>query len=123
MTWLPLMVLGATGVLLRYVVDSWFVTGPDAFPTGTLMINTLGSLIAGFLYGYGFEQERLTSALRIGLLVGFCGGFTTFSGFAVQLIQQIESGRIAMAWIYGLMTPVLCLASAYVGLSFARHFL
>lgn len=122
MVWLSVVGFGVIGVSLRFAIDSWIANWAFSFPIGTLLINILGSLAAGFVYRYGFEQEQLSLTLRLGLLIGFCGGFTTFSGFALQLVQQLQAGRFAPALIYSAGSPILCIFAAYGGIFLARLF-
>jgi fluoride exporter len=120
MVWISVLSFGVLGVASRFALDSWIANGAYSFLIATLVINILGSFIGGLVFAYGYEMELLSPHLRIGLLIGFCGGFTTFSGFALQLIQQIQNGKISPALIYGLSSPVLCVIAVYAGLQFAR---
>lgn len=88
---------GGLGSVVRYLLGQWisnkFVT---LFPLGTFTINILGSLCIGFLFVYlsKFEYAKLF------LIIGFCGGFTTFSTFSADAIQLIRNNQPIIAFFY-----------------------
>lgn len=63
---------------------------PHTFPWSTLIVNIVGSLILGAIVGYDMMSDRLHSSIKGFLVIGFCGGFTTFSTFSFQALQQLE---------------------------------
>ncbi len=114
---------GALGSMLRF-----WITGTVAeftglrFPWGTLLINVLGSLIIGLVAGLTLVPERLGwhPDMRIFLMTGFCGGFTTFSAFSLQTIELLQSGEAAAASAYIVASVILCVAAAWAGLLLGR---
>src|ERR1700748_2717071 len=94
-TWGAVAVGGALGSLARFWLAAWVImlTGPR-FPWGTLLINVVGSFVIGVVAGYTITAARVTMHpdLRIFLMVGVCGGFTTFSAFSLQTFELIQSG-------------------------------
>jgi CrcB protein len=114
---------GAIGSVARF-----WMTGTVAeftglrFPWGTLLINVLGSLIIGLVAGLTLVPERLGwhPDVRVFLMTGFCGGFTTFSAFSLQTIELMRSGEIAAAAGYTIASVVLCVAAAWAGLLLGR---
>ncbi|WP_295940385.1 fluoride efflux transporter CrcB [uncultured Alistipes sp.] len=94
---------GAAGSIARYLISYTMMTGYSllGFPAGTFTVNALGSLLIGILL-------EATSSQTVGwlLIVGFCGGFTTFSAFSADAV------RLLRADCYGA-------AAAYIGLSVA----
>src|SRR5688572_15111671 len=94
---------GLAGVLCRYGVDVLAIRWLPTLPWSTLAINLSGSLIAGLIFGLGSERDPL----RLGLLVGFCGGFTTFSAYAVQSVLLAERGAWGQSLLYLFGGPAL----------------
>ena len=86
----------ALGANARYFVSLW-IGGRlgTAFPYGTLVVNASGSLLLGFLVAAAAHYFILSPQLRLLLMVGFLGSFTTFSTFAVESISLWQNGR---AW-------------------------
>lgn len=113
---------GAVGAVLRY----WVSTGVYAFsgrgfPYGTLAVNVLGSLVMGFLFVWLLERLSNDLTLRAFLLIGLLGAFTTFSTFSVETLNLIESGQLARALANVLLSVVLCVAAAALGVLLARQ--
>lgn len=109
-------IFGLTGVWLRFLADQAGARiFPGSFPAATLMINTLGSLVAGAFYAWLIEKQGLAPELRTGLLVGLLGGFTTFSAYSLQSWNLLRSGETAMALTYWIGSPVLGLIAAALG--------
>lgn len=115
-------VFGALGCLARYLSSSWihsFAAGP--IPFGTLAVNTIGSLLIGLLMGGDLHHPLIGGNLRIGLAVGFLGGFTTFSTFSYETVRLLENGSVGAAFFNVLFNVVLCLLAAWVGIVLARQ--
>ncbi len=108
MTWVAICIVAAVGAPLRYLVDSWVTKraardGARPFPWGLLVVNCTGSILAGVVLA-------LTSGdLRVLLLTGFCGAFTTFSGFAWETDRLWSVARTSFWWAVVVM-PVACTA-------------
>ena len=112
---------GTLGVLSRYGIDTLIERRSDAvFPWATFLINVSGCLAVGFVIAALVDRHRAPAWLRTGLVLGFCGGFTTFSTFAQESLDLLEEGshRIALAAVGG--NVVLGLAAVYVGARLGR---
>ena len=114
----PVVLIGAGGALgsnLRYGVGHLLsqVAIPIPIPIATTAINILGSLILGCVAGSTTDRTQSTYLL---LGVGLCGGFTTFSTFSLELVEQIQSGKIGLALIECVLNVVLGVAALYLGL-------
>lgn len=119
--WIGIAFWGAIGVLSRYAIDTWVSKCSLHQPMiGTFLINTFGCLVAGFLIGLSPHKALAEDSLRLGLIIGFCGGFTTMSGFSIQVIQLANSGRFTHSLLYAVGSPLVCLISVIAGLSLAR---
>ena len=113
---------GAVGALLRY----WISIGVYAligrgFPYGTLVVNVLGSLLMGFLYIWLLERVTAGVVVRAFLLIGVLGAFTTFSTFSMETLNLMEAGQFARALLNILLSVVLCIAAAALGVMLARQ--
>ena len=110
---------GGLGAVCRYIstthIGALFGT---YFPFGTLFVNTLGSLLMGFIMGsLVFLMEK--TGLRL-LTVGFLGGFTTFSSFSLETVTLLEGGSFFYAALNIAANLGLCFLAAFLGLSLAR---
>ncbi|MCO6413292.1 MAG: fluoride efflux transporter CrcB [Thiogranum sp.] len=113
---------GALGALLRY----WMSTGVytimgRSFPYGTLTVNVLGSLLMGFLYIWLLERTIGGAAARAFLLIGLLGSFTTFSAFSIETLNLMEGGEFLKALVNMLLSVILCIAAAALGVLMARQ--
>lgn len=83
------------------------------FPWGTMIINVLGSAVIGVVAATALSPSRtiLSPELRIFLMVGFCGGFTTFSSFSLQTFELLRDGRPAAALANAVASVGLCIAA------------
>ncbi len=114
---LSLLVAGAIGAPIRYVVDELVrerVGG--TFPWGTLVINVGGSLLLGVVTGLAL-YHGLGPIPKAAVGVGFCGAFTTFSTFSYETIRLVELGSLRPAIGNALASVVAGLAAAAVGLA------
>jgi CrcB protein len=113
---------GALGALLRYWVSSgiYAIAGRD-FPYGTLAVNVLGSMAMGFLYIWLIERVPGGVAMRAFLLIGLLGAFTTFSTFSVETLNLVEAGQVGRAVLNTLLSVVLCIGAAALGVMLARQ--
>ncbi|MBV6639744.1 MAG: fluoride efflux transporter CrcB [Cyclobacteriaceae bacterium] len=90
---------GFLGSVLRYAVYVWSLGWNVHVPSGTLLVNLLGSLILGLLFGLFARHSSLNWELF--LMTGFCGGFTTFSTFSLDLLKMVRENMLSQALIYG----------------------
>ena len=106
---------GAIGSVARYLLGGMVQRlGGIAFPIGTLAVNVTGSFLAGFLLRY-FMNHQTQPLLRGTLIVGFCGGFTTFSAFTAETMGLVEGGAYGRAATYAAASVALSLAAAFAG--------
>ena len=114
--------LGAiVGANARYILSRYAakVLGP-AFPYGTLLINVAGSFIVGWFMIWTTERVLVDPRWRLLVIVGFCGGFTTFSSYAFESMAYFEQGQWALMATNILSNNVLCLVAALAGIAVAR---
>ena len=113
-------ILGVVGVFLRYGMDTLLKEYSVSFPLGTLVVNLLGAFLAGVIYVMGPERGLFPEWVKTGLLVGLCGGFTTFSAYVLQSFLLLEERKPAVALLYLFSSPVLGLLFIYAGVLIAR---
>ena len=113
---------GSLGAVSRFWVSSttyqWLGV---AFPYGTLAVNLLGSLVMGFLSVLLVYRFQISEEIRIGLLSGFLGSFTTFSTFAIDTLELGMDDSLSKAMIYILLSVLLCVLGALAGLLAAKQ--
>ncbi len=111
---------GAAGSVLRYLIGGRVQhLAPHGFPIGTLFVNVMGCLLIGILIRQ-FMNIQTNIQLRALLVVGFCGGFTTFSAFSMETVGLIEGGEYPRAIAYVTLSVALCLTATFAGMSAMR---
>lgn len=121
---LSLVFVGAgTGGVTRYLLALWLNPLLAEVPLGTLAANVLGCGAAGALIGVLAEYTSLDMTLRPLLMAGFLGGLTTFSSFAVEVVQNLEAQRPLLATAIVCLHVGASLAAAIGGLMAARALL
>lgn len=116
-------VLGGLGCISRYLVTLWSqLMFGRGFPHGTLLVNFSGSLLLGLLLSVGIRSFPISTELRLGLSIGFLGGFTTFSTFSYQTLLLLEEGSYWSAGVNVFLNLSLCLLGAFVGVIIGRQF-
>lgn len=107
---------GGLGSSLRYLIGKLLNTTNSNFPSGTFVVNVVGSLLMGLILGYLAKQHQVSDHYTLALATGFCGGFTTFSAFAIENQQFLKSGDLTSFFIYTLSSIVLGIGAVFLGL-------
>lgn len=104
---------GALGSIARYLLSSGLLAGCTlcGFPMGTFAVNAVGSLLIGLLLATLSSQTATWL-----LIVGFCGGFTTFSTFSADAVRLLRDGCYGPAALYIGLSVVVCIAFAALGM-------
>lgn len=112
-----LIVFAGSGIggMLRYTVQYFLNTKPNAFPTGTFLVNIVGCFCIGILYMLSEKAAWMNTEWRLALATGFCGGFTTFSAFAMENVSLIRAGNYGLFALYVLLSIVLGILAAFAG--------
>jgi fluoride exporter len=114
---------GALGSVARYWLAAFVagLTGPY-FPWGTLLINILGSFVIGWFGAWTGSNGAVDVPpdIRVFVLVGICGGFTTFSSFSLQTLELLYAGEMLRAGSYIVGSVVLCLVAVWGGVALGR---
>jgi CrcB protein len=110
---------GALGSICRYLLGAFVQRTLHIFPAGTFVVNVLGCLAIGWLYQAFPPGEGHTNISALAI-VGFCGGFTTFSTFSLETIGLINGGEVAKALTYVALSAVTCVAATALGMRLGR---
>lgn len=114
---------GGIGAAARFMVSSWIYSHTStSFPWGTYVVNFVGSLAFGVLFVAIFANQPQREILRLLVLVGFLGAFTTFSTFSFETVRLMESGLWGLALANIVASVVSCVMGAWLGMGVARLF-
>jgi len=118
--WLVIGAFGFIGTIVRYAVQGGAqrLLG-SAFPYGTLAVNVTGSFLVGFLATLMLERAFVSPLWRTGILIGFIGGFTTFSALSYETFELIRTGDPARGALNLAANIVLGLAAVWAGYALA----
>lgn len=116
---------GLLGSVTRYLLQGWVQqqAGGDAFPSGTLAVNVLGSLALGFVLRVATGTTLVSPELRAGAAIGFCGAFTTMSTFGYETTTLLAAGDFRRAGLYVAGTVLGCVAAIVAGAALANRLL
>lgn len=119
-----MLLIGAGGFLgsvLRYGSGQMMLKMfTSNHPIGTFFVNIVGSLLIGLIFGMSEKGATLTMNWKLFLAVGFCGGFTTFSTFAFENLNFLQSQQFMLSFLYISASLVLGLAAVYLGFWIAK---
>jgi len=104
---------GLVGSVLRYLVSLVPLRHASGFPLVTLSINVLGAFALGLIMAAVGKSSAIDPRALLFLKVGVCGGFTTFSTFALEAQSLLRLGRPYIALLYALLSVVLCVLAIY----------
>jgi CrcB protein len=112
------------GAVARFLVSVLFVSQfGNAFPWGTLFVNVTGSFAIGFYAALTGPDGRLfvSARQRLFVMVGICGGYTTFSSFSLETLRLVQSGNVQTALVYLLVSAITWIASVWLGYALAAR--
>jgi CrcB protein len=119
--WLVLFAGGGIGAVSRFALALWIDarTTPQ-FPWGTFAVNALGCFTIGLLATLADLRGMVPPALRLFLVAGLLGGFTTFSTFGLETWRLVEEGRWPVAVAYAVSSVALGVVAVIAGVVIAR---
>jgi fluoride exporter len=123
-TFLFIVIGGAIGTLARYLISVAALPFSQNLPWGTIWINIIGSFVIGLFGTLTLAHGRfpVSENARLFVMVGLCGGFTTFSSFSLQTLDLMRSGATVRAAINVIASVVLCIAAVAAGHLIAAYF-
>ncbi|MDV3103601.1 fluoride efflux transporter CrcB [Thermococcus waiotapuensis] len=111
---------GVFGTVARFYITGILPVYRD-FPVGTLTVNSIASLILGYLYGLVFWGFEVPPEWRAGLGIGFCGALSTFSTFSYETFSLLREKEYFMATLNVLANVIITVALIFVGFLLARR--
>ena len=112
---------GGLGSIARFFISKGMENlFGSSFPFGTLTVNVAGSFILGWFFTFFVERPEINSSLRLGLIVGFLGAFTTFSAFSFESLQMLLNGAFFNAIFNVILNLVVCIGMCYIGILMAK---
>ncbi|MFK8075912.1 MAG: fluoride efflux transporter CrcB [Granulosicoccus sp.] len=114
---------GALGACCRYSMSLLLADPVKSVPLATLSVNVLGALIAGFVVTILFSRGLIPGALQLFIVVGFLGGFTTFSAFSVESLRLLQTGSISIAMANIFLNVIGSLLAVMLGAFTAAKFM
>lgn len=122
MFYLGIMLAGGCGALLRYSLGRAMLAQQwTSLPLGTLLANIIGSFLMGYLSWMLIHKWQLPTEVQVIVLVGFLGGFTTFSAFSNEVVTMIQNGFNFRAIAYVAMSVFLSILMCLLGLMLAKN--
>lgn len=122
MDYLIVFLGGGVGSTCRYGVNMlstrWFGTG---FPVGTLSINLFAALLMGMVVEFAFTKGNLSPHLKLLLTTGLLGGFSTFSAFALEIVELFQRGQTTAAVGYAVVSVIVGAAAVVLGMWLVRQ--
>jgi CrcB protein len=110
---------GGIGSIMRFLV-SRIPLAQSSFPWATFIVNIAGCLMIGLLIGLSVKHQFLDAHMKLLLVTGFCGGFTTFSTFSAENVHLYQAGNYFMLALYVLLSVIIGLAAVLLGLALSK---
>jgi fluoride exporter len=104
---------GALGSVARYIIGQFISS--KYFPYGTFLVNSVGCFVIGCFMALSLKNESFTNNYKLFLITGFCGGFTTFSAFAIENLQLLQNAKLYTALTYSLLSVVVGIVCTFIG--------
>ena len=121
-TLLAIALGGAAGSVARYLLGRAVQRVTHVgFPVGTLVVNVIGCVVIGVL-ARQFLNDETRPVLQASLMVGLCGGFTTFSAFSLETLGLIQAGNWPRATAYVVASVLLCIGGTVLGYQLGARF-
>ena len=117
-----IMIGGAVGAAIRFIISNgiYNLLGRE-FPYGTFTVNVIGSFFMGLLTVVLIERGEFDPVIKLAILVGFLGSFTTFSTFSLDTLTLINDGALLRAFLNMIGSVVVCVSAVWLGMLFAKH--
>ena len=111
---------GGIGAILRYLLSLISFSNKGGFPVATFLTNILGAFLIGVIVGFAIHGKKPDERLVLFLKTGVCGGFTTFSTFALESSNLLSSGKLLMGILYMCLSVTFCVLAVMAGEAISR---
>jgi len=112
---------GGIGSIARFLCQKYiYAFSPHPFPFGTFLVNILGCLLIGIFYAIAEKGNLSSPEMRLLLMTGFCGGFTTFSSFSLENITLLRAGEYLYFLLYTLGSVVLGFLATFFAIAMVK---
>lgn len=115
MNWLLVFLGGGLGSLVRFGIGAFMEKQSSHFPLGTFVANALSCILLGLLMAMLLQNEENNPSWKYLWMIGFCGGFSTFSTFTGETFRLLQDGEAVLALLNVLVSVLVCLVCFYVG--------
>lgn len=110
---------GGIGSVIRYLISYFFNKYQTTFfPWPTFIANSLGCFLIGLFFAYTLKNNVQSETLKLLLITGFCGGFTTFSTFSLENLQLIQNQNYTLAITYTIASLLIGTIAVFLGFKF-----
>ena len=111
--WLAVFIGGGLGSLLRFVISKAMNPSSISFPWGTFVVNLLACVVLGLGWVWLSRKTTASESFQLLVMIGFCGGFSTFSTFSLETFRLLENGQFGVAFLYVSASIFACLISIW----------
>ena len=105
---------GALGSVGRFLISKWLES--TVFPFGTFIVNITGCFIIGILWAVSLKNSLIPDHIKLFLMTGVCGGFTTFSAFSLESISLLREGKFFLFLVYSLGSLAYGFIATFIGI-------
>jgi CrcB protein len=113
---------GGFGSIARFLVGKVYTLWNPNFPLATLTSNFLSCVVFGIVVMLGVEKTNLSYSLKLLLITGFCGGFSTYSSFTFETVQLFKTGQHNLAFSNIILNFLLSVSGLYLGMMASKLF-
>ncbi|MBC7914652.1 MAG: fluoride efflux transporter CrcB [Pyrinomonadaceae bacterium] len=111
---------GGLGSMARFLLSKIYSAWQPIFPFATLTANFLSCVVFGLVIMLGAERFSISPALKLLLLTGFCGGFSTYSSFTFETVELFKNGNSLLALSNIFLNFFLSVSGLYIGIAIAK---